>query len=174
MTLREPQGHPDPSTRSGSSRAESRGEPGRGMIVVGKHLPRRTVLRGLGASVALPLLDGMVPAFAATRRSAAAPVKRLGMFYVPMGVYVAKWTPPREGALELSAILEPIATLKDRAIVISGLDHAVADSRSGGGPHSRVQAAWLTGAQARKTEGADLQAGTPLDQIAAKAIGGET
>jgi hypothetical protein len=144
------------------------------MTVFRKHLPRRQVLRGAGAALALPLLDSMVPAFTPTRLSAAAPTKRLGLFYVPMGVFVQKWTPPAEGALTLSPILTPLKAFQDRAIVISGLDHQAADSKSGGGPHSRCQTAWLSGATAKRTEGADLHAGTTLDQLVAKSVGGAT
>ncbi len=144
------------------------------MTVFRKHLSRRRVLRGAGASLALPLLDSMIPVFTPTRLSAAAPTKRLGLFYVPMGVFVKKWTPPKEGPLELSPTLTPIAPVKERAVVISGLDHQAADSKSGGGPHSRCQTAWLSGVTAKRTEGADLHAGTTLDQYVAQAVGGAT
>ena len=78
------------------------------MIITKKCLPRRTVLRGLGASLALPLLDGMVPAFAAIRNTAANPVRRFGAIYVPNGVEMRAWTPTAAGtALELSPVLQP-------------------------------------------------------------------
>ena len=68
------------------------------MIITKKHLPRRTFLRGLGASVALPLLDSMVPALTAQELTSAAPVKRLGIIYVPNGVFMDNWTPPEKGS----------------------------------------------------------------------------
>ena len=77
------------------------------MVITKKSLSRRTMLRGLGASIALPLLDGMVPAFAAIRNTAARPVKRLGAIYVPNGMSMARWLPPTEGALEMSPVLSP-------------------------------------------------------------------
>ncbi len=144
------------------------------MIVTKLNLPRRTVLRGLGASLALPLLDAMVPALTPVRLSAAAPVKRLASIYVPMGAYMKKWTPPTEGPLELSEILQPLEKFKDRAVVLSGLDMQNADARDGGGVHSRIQPCWLTGQHAKRTEGPDMQVGISMDQVAAKAIGNET
>ena len=79
------------------------------MIVTKKALSRRTVLRGLGASLALPLLDGMVPAFAAGRNAAASPVRRFGVIYVPNGIAMKYWTPPTESSeLTLMPILEPL------------------------------------------------------------------
>ena len=144
------------------------------MIVTKLNLPSRTVLRGLGASLALPLLDAMVPALTPVRLSAAAPVKRLASIYVPMGAYMKKWTPPTEGPLELSEILQPLEKFKDRAVVLSGLDMQNADARDGGGVHSRIQPCWLTGQHAKRTEGPDMQVGISMDQVAARAIGGET
>lgn len=144
------------------------------MIVTKQHLSRRTVLRGAGAALALPLLDAMVPALTPARLSAANPVKRLSMTYVPMGAFMKKWTPPTEGALELSEILQPMAKFRDRAVVLSGLDMQNADARDGGGVHSRIQPCWLTQQHAKRTEGPDMQVGISMDQIAAKAIGGET
>src|SRR5262249_52766291 len=79
------------------------------MIVLKKAIPRRTVLRGLGAAVALPLLDSMVPVFTAIGRTAAAPIKRFGVVYVPNGVVIQKWTPAAEGAgFEFTPILKPL------------------------------------------------------------------
>ncbi|MGE3579049.1 MAG: DUF1552 domain-containing protein [Vicinamibacterales bacterium] len=144
------------------------------MILTKQHLSRRTVLRGAGAALALPLLDAMVPALTPARLTAATPVKRLSMTYVPMGAFMAKWTPPTEGTLELSEILQPLARFRDRAVVMSGLDMQNADARDGGGVHSRIQPCWLTQQHARRTEGPDMQVGISMDQIAAKAIGGET
>ena len=87
------------------------------MVITKKSLSRRTMLRGLGATIALPLLDGMVPAFAAGTRS----VKRVGAIYVPNGMSMPFWTPAAEGNLELSPILKPLAPVRDRVLVLSGL-----------------------------------------------------
>ena len=144
------------------------------MIVTRKHLPRRTVLRGIGAAIALPFLDGMVPAFSPLAHAAAIPPKRLAIVYVPMGAYMKKWTPPTEGPLQLSEILQPLAPFKDRTLVMSGLTMQNADARDGGGVHSRIQPCWLTGMHAKRTEGPDMEVGISMDQVAARAIGGET
>src|SRR5687768_5358625 len=154
---------------------------GRIMIVTRKCLPRRTLLRGLGVTAALPLLDSMVPALTASRLTAAAPVRRFGATFVPMGMSTSSqpvggwdyWTPKTEGALELSPILAPIAALRDRALVVSGLGSHIADIKDGG-PHQRLQTAWLTGTRCKATEGADIQAGTSLDQIIARELGADT
>jgi hypothetical protein len=148
------------------------------MIVTKKHIPRRTILRGVGTSLALPLLDSMMPAFASVK--AATPVKRFGTFYVPMGRAYSRikkidhWTPKAEGPLtELSAALSPLMNVKDRATVISGLGVHAADIADQG-PHPRMQTAWATGVRPRATEGADLLAGISLDQVFAREIGSET
>ena len=138
------------------------------MTIVGKSLPRRTVLRGLGAAVALPVLDGMVPAFAAP-----ATVKRFAEVYVSMGFNMAHWTPPKEGPLEITRILQPLEAFKDRMLVLSGLDSKNAEGRDGG-IHPRCQTTWNTGVSARRTEGPDIKAGTSLDQIIASQVGRET
>ena len=148
------------------------------MISTKKHMPRRTVLRGLGATIALPLLDGMVPAFAAIQKTAAKPVRRFGAFYLPNGMSMASWTPTGEGsAFEFSQILEPLTPFRDRLVVLSGMCNKEADPLpgEGDGDHSRSQAGFLTGAHAKKTgSGADLEAGISMDQIAAKEFGKET
>lgn len=94
------------------------------MMVFKKAIPRRTFLRGIGATVALPLLDGMVPAMAATRQTAANPVSRLSIVYAANGMIMNKWTPATEGTgFELTPILEPLAPFRDRMLVLSGLTH---------------------------------------------------
>ena len=143
------------------------------MIAMKKALPRRTVLRGLGATIALPLLDGMVPAFAALRTTAAQPVRRFAALYVGMGMDMAGWTPSDEGALTLSPILAPLAPFRDRLLVVSGLDNKEGEVKDGG-PHPAAQTSWLTGARAKRTEGPDLRAGISLDQIVAQEFGQET
>lgn len=146
------------------------------MILTQKHLSRRTILRGLGASVALPLLDGMVPAHAALRNTAANPVRRLGAVYVPMGVNMARWTPKKAGPLQMTPTLQALAPFKDQMLVVTGLDMetAVPGAEDGGGQHSRVQSSWLTGVHAKKTDGPGFEAGTTMDQFVARAMEQET
>jgi hypothetical protein len=147
------------------------------MIVTRKAIARRTMLRGLGATLALPLLDGMVPAFTPLLKSAARPVSRLGVVYVPMGAVMNNWTPTTEGAgFEMSPILEPIAPFRSRILVLSDLDNAPAVARLGepAGGHGRIGGAFLTGVHAKPTEGADFETGVSFDQIAAAHLGQQT
>lgn len=146
------------------------------MIITKKAIPRRTVLRGLGATLALPLLDGMVPAFAQLRNSAAKPVLRMGWFYGGNGQAMRNWTPATEGALQLSPILEPLAPFRDRLLVLGNLSSFVADAQGdeGAGGHSRAQPSFLTGAHPKKTEGVDIRTGISVDQIAANQLGQQT
>ena len=140
------------------------------MIITRKALPRRTVLRGLGASLALPLLDGMVPAFAALRKTAAAPVKRLGVVYVPNGMMMNHWTPSSEGSgFDFPTILEPLEPFRRHVEVLSGM-HGV----DGEGPHARSSTRFLTGVGAKPDNGSDLSAGVSMDQLAGRALGRET
>ncbi len=141
------------------------------MIITKKHLPRRTVLRGLGASIALPLLDGMVPALTAQGRTAAAPVRRLGIFFVPNGMAMKYWIPAGEGtAFEMPRTLAPLAPYHDRMVVLSGLATRCAFPRpgEGGGDHARSASTFLTGVHIKRTSAADVQAGVSADQIAAR------
>ena len=148
------------------------------MVITKKSLPRRTVLRGLGAAIGLPLLDGMVPAFAAIRNSAARPVKRLGAFYVPNGMSMPYWVPKQQGALQLTPILTPLAPVQDQVHLLSGLANEEAKQwlDEGDGDHSRCQAAFLTGAHARKASGANttLHVGVSMDQLAAHELREDT
>lgn len=147
------------------------------MMIFKKYLHRRTVLRGLGATLALPLLDSMVPALTALQNTAAKPARRFGAIYVGNGMNVWQWRPKTEGsAFELTPILQPLAAFRDRLLIVSGLCNSEADARvgEGGGDHSRGQAAFLTGAHAKKTQGADVEAGISMDQIVAKEVGHET
>ena len=148
------------------------------MVVMKKHLSRRTVLRGLGASIALPLLDGMVPAFAAVQKTSARTTKRLAALYVPNGMNMEQWLPAAGGRLELSPILQPLTAVRDRVVVVAGTANKEADPllNEGDGDHSRSQAAFLTGAHASKASGlkSSLQAGISMDQIAAREFGKET
>ena len=143
------------------------------MIITRTHIPRRTVLRGLGATVALPWLDAMVPALAPRALAATTPVRRFGAVFVPMGMNMARWTPTTEGALELSPILQPLTAFRDRLVVVSGLDNTPANANDGA-PHPRCQTSWLTSVSAFKTEGANIHAGVSMDQIAAQEFGKAT
>jgi hypothetical protein len=132
-------------------------------------LPRRTFLRGMGAALALPLLDAMVPALTTTAKTAAAPVRRLGFVYIPNGAIMEKWTPSATGReFELPPSLRPLAPYRDQLVVLSGLEQAMAYGiGDGSGDHSRAGAAWLSGVHIKHTEGADIQGGITADQIAA-------
>ena len=147
------------------------------MIITKKTLPRRTVLRGLGAAMALPLLDGMVPALTAVGRTVAQAKPRLGVVYVPHGAVMSNWTPALEGTgFEFTPILEPLEGFRDHLTILSGLDHAPAAMMPGdpAGGHGRITGAFLTGVHAKPTEGADFEAGRSVDQIAAEQLGQET
>ena len=147
------------------------------MIITKQSLPRRTFLRGAGATLALPLLDSMVPAFAAVRRSAAKPVPRLFTGYVPNGVIMDRWTPAAEGALtDLPPTLEPLTPFRDQLLVVSGLADAPAFPLpgEGTGDHVRAAATFLTGVHPKKTDGPDIRGGTSMDQMAAGVLGRET
>jgi len=141
------------------------------MIITKKALPRRTFLRGMGATVALPLLDAMVPSMTAFARTPAAPVRRLGFVYMPMGCDLARWTPAGEGRLtELSPALQSLASVVDQLTVISNLELKNAYP----GTHATSNAAFLSAAKAKWTESTDYYLGTTVDQIAAKQIGQQT
>jgi hypothetical protein len=145
------------------------------MVVFKKAIPRRTFLRGVGATLALPMLDAMTPALtAATTR----PI-RMSFLQTPNGIFNLRneWTPKTVGAnWEMTRTLEPLAAFKDRMLVISGLDSQQAAGLTGevGGDHPRACTAWLTGTHAKMTSGADLRAGISADQIAAKEFGKHT
>ena len=149
------------------------------MIITKKHLHRRTFLRGMGATVALPLLDSMVPALSAMAKTSANPVRRLGFIYFPHGsVSWAKgpqnqWTPPGEGGpLTLSPILQPLAAVRDQMIVLTNMEHrnAQGNGTDGNAEHTRSNASWLSAARPKMTEGADVLLATTVDQIAARRL----
>src|SRR5438128_661155 len=99
------------------------------MWVTKRHLPRRTFLRGMGVTMALPLLDSMVPALTAQTKTAASPAPRLGFVYVPHGAIMDKWTPAAEGSgFEFTPILKPLEPFRERVNVVSGLGHKAADT----------------------------------------------
>ena len=142
------------------------------MVILNKTLHRRTFLRGAGAALTLPLLDAMVPALGHAAETTR-PI-RLAFIEVPNGIMMDKWTPPSEGAgFGLTPILEPLASFRDRMLVLSGLDQTQAEAFANevGGDHPRACTAWLTGAHARMTSGADLKAGISVDQVAAREFG---
>jgi Protein of unknown function (DUF1552) len=141
------------------------------MILTRKALPRRTFLRGMGATVALPLLDAMVPSMTALARTPAEPVRRLGFVYMPMGCDLPRWTPPgASGLAELSPTLQSLRPFVDQLTVISNLELKNAYP----GTHATSNAAFLSAAKAKWTESTDYYLGTTVDQIAAKQIGGQT
>lgn len=143
------------------------------MFITKMAMPRRTFIRGLGATLALPLLDGMIPAFAAV----ANPVRRLSVAYVPNGIQMEQWIPSAEGAgFELTPILQPLAPFRDRMLIVTGLANrpAYPEIGEGTGDHVRASATFLTGVHPKKTEGPDIRAGMSMDQIAARELGKET
>ncbi len=146
------------------------------MIITRTALPRRTFLRGAGAALALPLLDAMVPALSALRRTAAAPPPRLGFVFVPNGLILREFLPQTAGRdFDLPRILAPLAPYRDHLTVVSGLANAAGDALdASSGPHSRGSGCWLSGMRARRTEGADIEAGKTIDQYAADVLGRET
>jgi hypothetical protein len=136
------------------------------------HLSRRTLLRGLGATLALPLLDSMVPALTALNRTAAAPVRRFGVFFVPNGMSMPYWSPKAEGPLiELPPTLKLLTAFKDRLLLCGGLDDEAANLVKGGGDHARSAGTFLTCVPYKLTAGADVFAGVSMDQLAARELG---
>ncbi|MCR9294447.1 MAG: DUF1552 domain-containing protein [bacterium] len=142
------------------------------MFVSRKCLPRRTVLRGIGTSLALPLLDAMVPALTASAATAASPnrLRRLGYVYMPMGCDITRWKLAGDSLDELSPTLEPLAPVKDHVAVVSGMELRNAYP----GTHATSNAAFLSAATAKRTESTDYYLGTTVDQIAARYMGQQT
>jgi len=145
------------------------------MIVAKKAISRRTVLRGVGAAVALPLLDAMVPALTAIAETPARRVRRLGVVYHPNGVIYDKWLPKGAGAsFELSPVLTPLEPFRDKLLVITNLSSHQAEALGdGGGDHSRASGTYLTGVHVRKSDSV-VENGVSMDQILAKALANET
>jgi hypothetical protein len=142
------------------------------MFIHKTSLPRRRILRGMGAALALPLLDAMVPALTPTVRTAAAPRKRLGCVYIPHGAIMDRWTPATEGAgFEFTPILTPLEPFRDRLNVITNLTRPEkgVDTNHAGAP-----ASWLAGVPPKRTAGPDYELGITLDQVIARRIGQET
>ena len=140
------------------------------MIITKKALPRRTFLKGMQATLALPLLDAMIPAATALAKTAAKPVSRLGFVFIPMGCDRARWTPSGQTLSELSPILAPLAPVKEQVTVFSNLRL----EQSYPGTHDTSNAGFLSAAFAKHTESSDYHLGTTVDQVAAKQLGRDT
>lgn len=138
-------------------------------------LSRRTLLRGAGVALALPLLDAMTPALAPVKPRRRPPL-RLVYCYVPNGILMESWTPTQTGKdFALPRLLKPLAAFRDDLLVLSGLaDHSGNALGDGNGDHSRAGASFLTGVHCKKTRGADIRGGVSADQIAARFLGAET
>ena len=143
----------------------------------GKSLPRRTILRGLGTAVALPVLDAMMPAFAASTKKAPC---RMAFVYVPNGIIMKDWTPKTDGDTaplpdELPPTLAAMGPHRDRVMLLTGLAlNGGRELGDGPGDHARAAGSYLTGAHPKKTYGADMYNGVSVDQIAAQKVGGDT
>ena len=144
-------------------------------FITNNHLSRRTFLRGVGAAIALPMLDAMTPALAAANRISKSPV-RLVFAYVPNGIIMKDWTPTATGSgYEMTRILAPLKAYRDDMLLLSGLaDHNGNELGDGPGDHARAGASFLTGVHCRKTSGGDIHGGVSADQIAARAFGSQT
>ena len=146
------------------------------MFLTKKVISRCSVLRGIGVTVGLPLLDSMVPALA-TAAETVKPAARFSVTYVPYGRSPGYWTPATEGPdYEMTMPLKPLEAFKDRMLVLTGIDNSVALQRTGDprGGHGRMAPAFMSGVHCHPTQGTDFRAGTTIDQIAATHIGTET
>src|SRR6187402_144041 len=139
-------------------------------FITKKFMPRRTFLRGVGATMALPLLEAMVPAATAQTKTAANPVRRLGFVFMPMGCDITRWTPPGDKLDQLSPILSSLGPVREHVTAISNLELQNAYP----GSHATSNAAFLSAAKAKLTESTDYYLGTTVDQIAAQNIGQQT
>jgi hypothetical protein len=140
------------------------------MFITKKHLDRRTVLRGVGASVALPLLDAMIPAATALAQTAAAPRIRMGFVYFPHGAVMQHWSPAKTGTdFEMTRILEPTAKHRKSMTIVSGLRNKGGESNT---PHAIIAGTWLGCVKPAISH--DPKAGTTVDQMAAKVLGADT
>ena len=138
------------------------------MFITKMSLPRRTFLRGVGVTLALPLLESMVPALTAMAKTAANPQRRFGAVFVPLGERPGYWTPKATGAdFELTPILKPLEPFRDHLTVVSEL----CDPLDG---HATTVAAWLSGSIPKRTIAEDVHNGVTIDQVIAKQIGGDT
>ncbi len=142
------------------------------MIITKKALARRTFLRGAGVTIALPLLDAMIPALSLQAATPANPVRRLGFVYIPMGSNIAQWTPQGVGRItELSPSLNTLAPFLDQLTVITNFE---LKNSYAPGNHACSNCGFLSAAKAKMTEGSDYELATTVDQIAAKHLGKDT
>ncbi len=142
------------------------------MFITKNHLSRRTLLKGGGAMLALPLLDAMIPALTAQSRTAADTGLRLGFIYHPHGAIMDRYTPETVGrGFEFQEILKPLEPFRNQLTIVSGLGHAAADTSA---VHSLSPTTWLSGVRPKPTQGVDAYAGVTADQIAAAQIGQDT
>src|SRR5580765_1527676 len=141
------------------------------MFVTKRSLSRRTMLRGMGTTLALPFLESMVPAFSALAQSPASPPLRFGAVYFPNGAPMSYWTPKAAGDLEITPILKPLEAYRDQTTVVGNL------SRAGGKTvtdHAVSSAGWLSGVVAKQTEAEDISLGVTIDQVIARQVGQDT
>jgi hypothetical protein len=145
------------------------------MMLTKKAISRRTVLRGVGVTIALPLLDAMVPAATAMQKTAAKPVRRLGVVYHPNGVVYENWLPAGVGTeFQFSRVLAPFDRFRNRVVVVTGLADRQAEALGdGAGDHSRASGSYLTGVHVRKSDSQVLN-GISMDQIAARTFERDT
>src|SRR5438552_6859441 len=140
-------------------------------FITRKHLSRRTFLHGAGVTLALPLLESMLPAQTPVSQTAAVSKSRLGCIYVPHGAIMDKWTPATEGSgFEFTEILKPLEPFRDHLCVISNTGHALAggEGSDAGADHARSAAVYLSGAHPER--GVVARVGITLDQAAAQSI----
>ena len=143
------------------------------MIITKQHLSRRTLLKGLGVTVALPMLDAMTPALATAAEKAKAPT-RLFFGAVPNGIEMKAWKPQGVGKdFEFTRILKPLEAYRDDLLILTGLAHRTGASKEAG-DHARAGGNYLTGVHPKRTTGADIEVGISVDQIAAQALGNKT
>jgi hypothetical protein len=146
------------------------------MIVTKMAIPRRTMLRGIGATLALPLLDSMVPALSAIAATPARSPLRLGVVYVPNGMVMQEWTPAAEGAnFEFGAAMKALEPFRDRLLVLTGLASTPpASAPNGAGVHARASTRFLTDIPPKRSDTSEVQAGVSVDQLIAKELGRQT
>ena len=131
------------------------------MFITKKHLPRRTILRGLGATMALPLLDAMIPARTALAQTAASPTLRAGFIYFPHGAVMSQWTPEKTGTeWEFTPILKPLEAFRKQMTIISGLENKAAIAPP---VHALSPGTWLSGVAPRKSQDPGGGKSRPLD-----------
>ena len=138
------------------------------MIITKKQLSRRTLLKGLGVTVALPMLDAMTPALATAAEKAKAPT-RLFFGAVPNGIEMKAWTPKGTGGkdFEFTRILKPLEAYREDLLILTGLAHRTGASKEAG-DHARAGGNYLTGVHPKRTTGADIEVGISVDQVAAQ------